>query len=111
MPTIALSDTFCLCCPARFITESRNSRSRRTQSVVLALPLKNDAFLETSRRIEGRILCMDVLSPGCNIRLCHEIGCGTCPRPPANAGGDRFLGGGMFLSVPLRYRLDVCALP
>ena len=49
---------------------------------------------------------MAVLSLGCNIGLCHEIGCGTCPRPPTNAGGDRFLGGGMFLSVPLRYRLD-----
>ena len=49
---------------------------------------------------------MDVFSLGCNIGLCDEIGCGTCPRPPTNAGGDRFLGGGMFLSVTLWCRLD-----
>ena len=39
-----------------YIPESRISGSRRARSVVLALPLKNDAFPETSRPIEGRIL-------------------------------------------------------
>ena len=50
---IPFSDPPCLCCACGLITEPRNSRSRRARPVVLALPLKNDAFLESSRRIEA----------------------------------------------------------
>ena len=46
-------------------------------------------------------VCDRCLSLGCNIGLCHAIGCGICLRPPPDAGGDRFLGGGMFLPVAL----------
>ncbi len=80
-------------------------RSRWARSVVLALPLKNDAFLERSRRIERRILRQSLragtLSFRCSIGLCPVIGRGKPLRLPPDAGGDRFLGGGMFLSVSL----------
>ena len=36
-----------------------------------------------------------------SIGLCHEIGCGNCLRPTADAGGDRFLGRRLFVPVTL----------
>lgn len=43
----------------------------------------------------------DALGLKCSIGVCHAIGCGNYLRPAANASGDRFLGGELFLPVSL----------
>src|SRR5581483_5912293 len=89
---------------------------RQARSLLLALPLQGNAFLEGQRLLRrsiprlvvviGSLIVVGGFRCWCIAGLDCLMGCGVCLLPPADAGRDRLLGGCLLLLDALRGGLD-----